>query len=89
MRFSKEKKRELIQKLRNIFDDNEFVLGVLCDLDSDNDIDTVLKYIEQNENASSEDIILLSLQIAELNDNFDDVIVDDFNILQNNIEVKE
>lgn len=88
MRFSKEKKRELIQKLRNIFDDNEFVLGVLCDLGSDNDIDTVLEYIEQNENAKSEDIILLSLQIAEMNDTFDDLIVDDFSIIKNNVEIK-
>ncbi len=89
MSFSKEKKRELIQKLRKIFDDKEFILGVLCDLESDNDIDTILKYIEQNKNAKSEDIILLSLQIAELNNNFDDLIVDDFGTFQNNIEIKK
>lgn len=89
MRFSKEKKRELIQKLREIFDDDEFILGVLCDLRSDSDIDIILEYIERTENAASEDIILLSMQIADLEDNFDDFIVDDFSILQNNCEEKK
>ena len=36
MRFSKECKTELIEALRKIFDDKDFVLGVLCDLGSDN-----------------------------------------------------
>ena len=63
MRFSKEKKRILVQELKKIFNDKEFVLGVLCDLHSDDDIDTVLSYIKQNENVETKDIILLSLQI--------------------------
>ena len=42
MGFSKECKTELIQALRKIFDDKDFVLGVLCDLGSDKDIQTVL-----------------------------------------------
>lgn len=83
--FSKEKKKELIKALRKIFDDKEFVLGVLCDLASDEDIDIVLSYIKQHENVSAEDIILLSLNIAEQDD---EIIVDDFNILRNNVEVK-
>ena len=67
MRFSKECKTELIEALRKIFDDKDFVLGVLCDLGSDNDIQTVLDYIDNHEDANSEDIILLSLRIAEAN----------------------
>ena len=67
MRFSKECKTELIEALRKIFDNKDFVLGVLCDLGSDNDIQTVLDYIDNHEDANSEDIILLSLRIAEAN----------------------
>ena len=67
MGFSKECKTELIKALRKIFDDKDFVLGVLCDLESDNDIKTVLDYIDNHKDANSEDIILLSLRIAEAN----------------------
>lgn len=67
LRFSKELKAELIQALRKIFDDKDFVLGVLCDLGSDKDIQTVLDYIHQNKDAKAEDIISLSLSIAEAN----------------------
>ena len=67
MRFSKECKTELIEALRKIFDDKDFVLGVLCDLGSDKDIQTVLDYIHQNKDAKAEDIISLSLSIAEAN----------------------
>ena len=67
MGFSKECKTELIQALRKIFDDKDFVLGVLCDLGSDKDIQTVLDYIHQNKDAKAEDIISLSLNIAEAN----------------------
>lgn len=52
-----------VQELKKIFNDKEFVLGVLCDLNSDDDIDTVLSYIKQNENVEAKDIILLSLHI--------------------------
>lgn len=65
--FSKECKTELIQALRKIFDDKDFVLGVLCDLGSDNDIQAVLDYIDNHNDVNSEDIILLSLRIAEAN----------------------
>lgn len=67
LRFSKELKAELIQALRKIFDDKDFVLGILCDLGSDKDIQMVLDYIHQNKDAKTEDIILLSLSIAEAN----------------------
>lgn len=68
LRFSKECKIKLIQALREIFNDKDFVLGVLCDLKSDKDIETVLTYIDCHKEATSEDIILLSLSIAEANE---------------------
>lgn len=68
LRFSKECKIKLIQALRKIFNDKDFVLGVLCDLKSDKDIEMVLAYIDCHKEATSEDIILLSLSIAEANE---------------------
>ena len=68
LRFSKECKIKLIQALREIFNDKDFVLGVLCDLKSDKDIETVLAYIDCHKETTSEDIIVLSLSIAEANE---------------------
>ena len=79
----------IVQELRKIFDDKEFVLGVMCDLDSDKDIETVLTFIRQNKNVEAQDIILLSLQIAKQNEDFNDLIIDDFNILQKDCEIKK
>ena len=88
MRFSKEKKKELTVELRKIFNDNEFVLGILCDCKTDDDIDAVLKYIRENENATSSDVILFSLihsGQAEFEEDFiDDLIIDDFGIVSKN-----
>ena len=77
MRFSKEKKRILVRELKKIFNDKEFALGVLCDLHSDDDIDTLLSYIKQNENVEAKDVILFAMQIGKT----DDLIVDDFSFV--------
>ena len=77
MRFSKEKKRILVRELKKIFNDKEFALGVLCDLHSDDDIDTLLSYIKQNENVEAQDVILFAMQIGKT----DDLIVDDFSFV--------
>ncbi len=83
VKFSTELKKELIQELRKIFDDKEFVLGVLCDMRSDEDIETLLTYIKQNDNIETQDIILFAMNIANLDD---DMIVDDFSIVSKGIE---
>ncbi len=69
VRFSTEKKRSLVKELRRIYDSKDFALGVLCDLDSDNDIDTLLEYIHTKGNPTSEEVILASMQLAEIKDN--------------------
>ena len=81
--FSKELKKELIKELRKIFDDKEFVLGILCDMRSDDDIETLLNYIKKNDNIEAQDIILLSMNIEKLDN---DLIVDDFNIVTKGVE---
>ncbi len=78
----KELKKELIKELRKVFDDKEFVLGILCDLRSDEDIETLLTYIRQNENIEAQYIILLAMNIDKLNN---DLVVDDFSIISKRI----
>lgn len=83
VKFSKELKKELIKELRKVFDDKEFVIGILCDLRSDEDIETLLTYIQKNENIESQDIILFAMNIDKLDN---DLIVDDFNIVSKGVE---
>ena len=63
-KFSEEKRNQLIAELKKICDDPDFILGVRCDLKNDADIDEVLDYIRNNENLTSSDVILLSLEIS-------------------------
>ncbi len=83
MSFSKELKKELIKELRKVFDDKEFVLGILCDLRSDDDIKTLLTYIRQKDNIEAQDIILFALNIDAMDN---DLIIDDFNVVTNGVE---
>ena len=64
-KFSKEKKEELITELRNIFDDYEFVLGTLCMLSNDADIDEVLSFIKDNDDIDSSDVTLYAIEIYD------------------------
>ena len=66
-KFSKEKKTELIEALKKICDDYDFIIGIRSLLKNDADIDEVLDYIRNNENLTSSDIILLSLEISRRN----------------------
>jgi hypothetical protein len=54
---------KLIQVLRDIWDDKEFVLGVLTDLETDEERQAVLDYIQHNDGVTTEDIVLLALHI--------------------------
>ena len=53
------------KELRKIFNDDDFVLGIKCDLRSDDDIDTVLQFIHETEDVESEDVILFSMDLVE------------------------
>lgn len=55
--------KRLIGMLRDIWDDKEFVLGVMNDLETDEERQAVIDYIKDNEEATTEDIVLLSLNI--------------------------
>ena len=55
--------KKLIQVLRDIWDDKEFVLGVVTDLETDEERQAVLDYIQSNDGVTTEDIVLLALHI--------------------------
>ena len=63
MNFSKEKKRELIRELRKVFDDDDFVMGTFCDLETDAEIDIVLEYLKENPDVESSEVILFTMDI--------------------------
>lgn len=55
--------KKLIQVLRDIWDDKEFVLGVVTDLETDEERQAVLDFIKSNDDVTTEDIVLLALHI--------------------------
>lgn len=78
--------KELVKKLYTIWDDDEFVLGIICDLDDDYERKFVLDFIESTDDVTPEQIILLALNIKDAIT--EDLIVDDFSIIKNNVEIK-
>ena len=58
------KEKALAKLLFGVFEDYEFVFGVLADLKSDDERQTVINEIVKNPEITSEEIILTSLTIA-------------------------
>ena len=57
-------KRTLFDKLKEFHNDKDFVIGVMSNAKHDKDRETVLEFIENEKEASVEDVILLSLHMA-------------------------
>ena len=64
MRKLTETEKELVRKLRAIWNDKEFVIGVLSHLKDDEERGEIIEFIDSNDNVKSEDVVLLSLDIA-------------------------
>ncbi|MBQ4129679.1 MAG: hypothetical protein IJD68_07940 [Ruminococcus sp.] len=57
---------ELITKLKNYYEgDEEFIIGVLNDLDTDDEVQTLIEYIKSGEEVSYESIILFALDLSQ------------------------
>lgn len=54
---------ELFNKLCSIYDDIDFVVGVMSNAVTDRDSQAILDYIENGEDVTPENIILLSLEL--------------------------
>ena len=56
---------ELFNKLKAFNDDKDFILGVMCNAPNDNDMKVILEFIDNGENVSVENLILLSLELGD------------------------
>ena len=57
-------KRKLFDKLREILDDKDFVVGVMSDMQHPEDQKVMLDFIDTEKEATVDDIILLSLHLS-------------------------
>ena len=55
--------KELIEMLVDLSDDDEFVLGIMTDLETDDERKIVIDYINNGEDVTYENLILLSLHL--------------------------
>ena len=65
MRKLTEVEKELVEKLRIIRNDKEFVIGVLSFLESDEERKHVLDFIQNKNDVTSDDVIYLVLSIRQ------------------------
>ena len=61
--------RQLAEMLSVIWDNNDFIVGVLNVLKNDDERNEVIEFIESNDDVTSEQIDLLSLNISQSRDN--------------------
>ena len=57
--------RQLAEMLSVIWDNNDFIVGVLNVLKNDDERNEVIEFIESNDDVTSEQIDLLSLNISQ------------------------
>ena len=62
-------RRRLFDKLREIENDRDFVVGVMSSANSEEIAEAILNYIENGEDVTLESIILLSLEFDIANEN--------------------
>ncbi len=55
------------EKLCQLYDDKDFVIGVMSSAVSDNDAQAILDYMQSGENVTAEDIILFALELDMAN----------------------
>lgn len=56
-------KRKLFDKLKEYHNDKDFVCGVVSNTQNDEDRQTIINYIDNSEDVTIENIILLSLHL--------------------------
>lgn len=60
-----EKEKELIRVLRGICDEDDFVLGIIADLESDEEREMVLDYIRKKKLAIMSDVTMIAFSIDQ------------------------
>lgn len=60
-----EKEKALLDILTNVWDDDDFIVGVMNDLESESERERVIRFIEESPDISTEEIVMLSLEIDQ------------------------
>lgn len=58
-------KRELFEKLRLLYNEKDFVYGVMSNVHNDEDRKHIIDYLNDSDNVSVEQTILLSLKLTQ------------------------
>lgn len=58
-------KRQLFEKLREFYNDRDFVLGVMSNVDTDENYQKIIDFIDAGESVSVESIIALSVLLDD------------------------
>ena len=56
--------KALFEKLRTFYNNRDFVLGVMCNAPHEDNMKTILEYIEKGKDVTRERLILLSLELG-------------------------
>lgn len=64
--------KKLIDELKKISEDEEFIVGTLADVYNDEDKKTLLEYIEKGEDVNYEQVILNSLWLGQQRDKLEE-----------------
>lgn len=60
--------KALFEKLRTFYNNRDFVLGGQCNAPHEDDMKTILEYIEKGKDVTRESLILLSLALGNKRD---------------------
>ena len=60
--------KALFEKLKAFYNNRDFILGVMCNAPHEDDMKTVLEYMEKGNNVTCENLILLSLELGNKRD---------------------
>lgn len=58
-------KRQLFEKLREFYNDRDFVVGVMSNVDTDENYRKIIDFIDAGESVSAESIIALSVLLDD------------------------
>ena len=58
----------LFETLRSFYNNRDFGLGVMCNAPHEDDMKTILEYIEIGKNVTRENLILFSLELGNKKD---------------------
>lgn len=76
-----EKEELLVRKLIRIWKDEEFILGIICTLENDEEVQIMLDYIDSEDEKTPSDLTTKALLIAH-DRTKDDIITGDFRIAE-------